>query len=121
MSNTAEILLAARDMIKDERNWCRKSIARDDKGNRCRLINHNTHSFCAEGALMKAYIKVGKNKSFDGYRNVLKYIRQFLPDKYTFVYQFNNDIQNTHKDIIGLFNDAIAGILSSRRLPNDQT
>ena len=51
--NQLEILVKARDLIKDPKNWCQQALAKDVYGTSVNVLSEEAHSFCALGAICK--------------------------------------------------------------------
>ncbi|UTS52110.1 hypothetical protein [Synechococcus phage BUCT-ZZ01] len=48
-----ETLIAAKQLIEDEKNWCRVERAKDKKGRYVEPTNRSACQFCAVGAVQK--------------------------------------------------------------------
>lgn len=103
MSNTAEILKKARELIKDPENWTQKACARDKYGYEVEVDSKEAYCFCTIGAIAKV-----SGRSTDGdARNVL---RDIIGGSRS-IANFNDG--HTHPQVLDVFDRAIA--LAERR------
>lgn len=112
MNKSTEILMAARDNIKDDRNWTRGCLARDDRGENTSEI-YNGVSFCAVGSLFYVLQKNEHSLPLKMRNNVSHECKMLLMEalnnlsEFESVSRFNDSKDTTHTDVIGLYTEAI--------------
>lgn len=102
-----ELLIQARDLISTQQKWCQQYYAKNNMGQRVDPHSVTAISFCAVGALFKAYTtnKGGVMELYPtSYDTVLKYLTD--QSGYNCLTIFNDN--KKHSDIIKLFDDTIA-------------
>ena len=125
MNKRAEIFLAARDLIKDERNWSKVYFAQNDKGEDCDVTSQDASTYCVLGSVLKAvYSVVDKDQpeSVYFYRQCKQVLSHFLPTdlKICNIVKFNDSDDTSHKDVINLLTKAIGHELSCNPLPKTE-
>lgn len=103
-----EVLFAARDIIKDEKNWCQGHYAKNDKGEFVSIESVEATRYCILGAIFKA------NPSDHGdvdtiSMGAIKAMERVLNDDYSSVHSFNDHHATSHKDVI----DYLSRVISS--------
>jgi len=103
MSNTLEILKAARELISAPERWTRDQFSRNEAGFAIDPESEKACCFCAVGAL----IKVSDNDIF--LRHQAKdFLAEHLPVGYASIPAFNDS--HTHPEVVALFDAAIASL-----------
>ena len=110
--------MAARDTIKDERNWTKGCYARDDQGNEKSsdiTTWNDSDQFCSMGALHYTSHKFWNLKKMNG--EYSQYERRLTFSECMFwlslacgcrlIQSFNDDETVTHQDVIDQYNTAI--------------
>jgi len=59
IDSTLTVLTRARELIRDERRWCRRTYARGWRGLPVPVQSSAAHRFCAVGALLRAGRELG--------------------------------------------------------------
>lgn len=101
-----QYLIEARELIRDEKNWCKKVPARNKKGISVYVDSPEACQFCALGALAKvAEANHGRFENNLIYSMTLDYLSKQLD--WRPITDFNDDPKTTHQDILSLFDKAI--------------
>jgi hypothetical protein len=99
-----EVLVAARELIADERNWIKGEYSRRVEGRLC---------YCAYGAV-RTVSDAADYKVFDRAWNALE---STVPDKHELSpIHFNDDLDTTHADILAMFDRAIEATAPTERV-----
>lgn len=102
-SSQADALRAARKLIEVPGRWIRGTYARVNKtGQATRATSPDAKCWCALGALRAANCD-DTDSSEERY-----YLEQALPVGHYYVHRMNDDPRTKHKDILSLFDRAIA-------------
>lgn len=102
-------LIQARELIQNEKNWCKLAPARNKSGACTYLDSPEACKFCAIGALAK--VAEANNGRFHNnlvYSMTLDHLSKQLDWKS--ITEFNDDPKTTHQDILSLFDKAIQAI-----------
>lgn len=103
-----EILMCARDLIKDDRNWCKGTYAKTDTGDKIGLQHENAAKFCVVGALDKSALKLTGSLFSDGRIAAQNLVMDVLDIRIASnLVAFNDSVDTKHSDVIGLYNKAI--------------
>lgn len=119
MVNRAEVLMAVRDTIKDDRNWNKEFFAQDDQGQDCSVLSDDATSFCVLGALDKvvySFYNTNLTNLYDKFLEYKRIIEQFVPqvNNKCSVVDFNDSDDTTHSDVIQVLNQAISSELEKQ-------
>ena len=98
---TLEVLIAARDTIKDPRNWCKYYGAKNDRGDACHPKSPDAIKFCMSGAVTNVVNKL--NPMFESTRMTIHTLRDVVPC----IEDFNDDDKTLHEDVINVFDIVI--------------
>lgn len=110
--NTKEILIEARNIISDEKNWTQGAEAREQNGDPVSPRCPWAVCFCSIGAVHRAAIKIVNNGfgvySLDTSRLRTGAVGALAKELkcYTHIDQFND--ASTHQEVLALFDRAIA-------------
>lgn len=104
--NTLEVLKGVRHLLENPRNWTQRTPARDIKGLPVHAVSKRAVCWCTIGAVHKVVGKDYREFFPSMHTDVLRAIRDVLPDPYDSVAEFNNSTQ--HADVIQLLDRAIA-------------
>ena len=100
MSSIKQLLIAARKLIENPKNWTKRSFARTRSGK----VTYNTHpeacKFCAEGALIRA------QRDFAGEVDLAVYALEKHVGLDVYLTHFNDS--HTHQEVLNVFDQAIA-------------
>lgn len=102
MSDTVEILKAAKALIADEENWTQTVYARDENGESVSATDPRAVCFCSRGAIDK--ITAGNGAWEGAYDILLGLVTE--DDDCIGVADFNDT--HTHAEVLALFDRAIA-------------
>jgi hypothetical protein len=102
IGDTLAVLARAREVIADERRWCRRSFARSWFNVPVRVQSAAARRYCALGAVMHAGRKLGL--PVEQARNTLEW-QAARP-----VQDWNDDPRRTHAEVIAAFDGAIAAL-----------
>lgn len=125
MLDKVEVLMAARDIIKDDRNWARGWFAQNHNGMDCDVTSANATSFCVLGSVRKSMLSMSDDDSIYGtslsqeYFNLRNILEQNIPgdfddydDTDCKVARFNDNKDTQHSDIIHLLTKSIQHVIS---------
>lgn len=110
-----EILMAGRDIIKDERNWCKRAYARSESGMATTSSDGNAVQFCLIGSINRASHKlIGQDFLVsDVYTDALTSVECTLFDNdFAGILEFNDDHDTTHDCVMDVYNKSISRQLS---------
>jgi len=102
IDSTLTVLSRARELIDDERRWCRRTYSRGWKGLPVPVQSSAAQRFCAVGALLRAGRELGL--PFEDARNALEW-QTVRP-----VQDWNDDPARTHREVIAAFDAAVAAL-----------
>src|SRR5256885_1970713 len=102
IGDTLAVLARARELIADERRWCRRSFARSWFNVPVSPDSAAARRYCALGAVMQAGRKLGL--PIEQARNALEW-QTARP-----VQDWNDDPRRTHAEVIAAFGGAIAAL-----------
>jgi len=102
IDSTLSVLARARELIGDERRWCRRTYARGWRGLPVPVQSSAAHRFCAVGALLRAGRELGL--PVEDARNALEW-QTVRP-----VQDWNDDPARTHYEVIAAFDAAVAAL-----------
>src|SRR6266513_2829502 len=102
VGDTLAVLARARELIADERRWCRRSFARSWLNVPVPVQSAAARRYCALGAVMYAGRKLGL--PVEQARNALEW-QTARP-----VQDWNDDPLRTHAEVIAAFDGAIAAL-----------
>ena len=102
VGDTLAVLARARELIADERRWCRRSFARSWLNVPVPAHSAAARRYCALGAIMQAGRKLGL--PVEQARNALEW-QTARP-----VQDWNDDPRRTHAEVIAAFDGAIAAL-----------
>lgn len=100
-----EVLIEARKIISDPRNWTQKSFARNEEGVPCPLFDHHAFCFCSVGAIQRASFCL--EKRWFEVEKAIDWLSQTSFMKYGQTITQAND-EHSHEEILELFDLAIA-------------
>lgn len=98
-SKIRSVLIAARKMIENKKNWHQGGYARDADGEQCHWTNEHAVAFCMMGAVRRSL--PARQKDCDGPREAIE--AQIRPLR---VGEFNDS--HTHAEVLAVFDRAIA-------------
>lgn len=111
-----EILMAARDIIKDEKNWCKLHSAVDQMGNDVSSISNDAVRFCVIGSLNRAAYKILGDDYYDtdDFDQSEEALEEALYDSgcLSTIANFNDRGATQHSDVINVYNKAISNELN---------
>ena len=105
IDSTLSVLSRARELIRDERHWCRKTYARGWRGLPVPVQSSAAHRFCAVGALLRAGRELGL--PVEDARNALEW-QTVRP-----VQDWNDDPARTHYEVMAAFDAAVVALEKS--------
>jgi hypothetical protein len=105
IDSTLTVLTRARELIGDERHWCRRTYARGWRGLPVPVQSSAAHRFCAVGALLRAGCELGL--PVEDARNALEW-QTVRP-----VQDWNDDPARTHREVTAAFDAAVAALEKS--------
>lgn len=100
---TLEILRAARELLSDPTRWCKAAMARTEEGIKVEPDDPRACRWCSYGAIRKV---CGELRSIDT-EELISGVCQLRTGGYGFV-TFNDRSGTSHKDVMDLFDAAIA-------------
>lgn len=92
-----EVLTAARTLVA--KGWTRAAEARTADGSWCDAFASNATQFCVFGALQRVCGRVDNR--------LCAYLRQFLPNEFLWLSDYNDAPTTTQADVLALFDRAI--------------
>lgn len=95
MQTTKEILVAARAIIANEKNWTQGAYAKDKDGMSTGVICSNAVCFCSIGAIRKITMS----------SDAMEVLRNHMEDS---IIAFNDG--HTHKEVLAAWDEAIASL-----------
>jgi hypothetical protein len=98
-----QILIKARELLADERNWTKGAAARDAQGNETDVDSEEAVCFCVLGAIRHITDRVIQN-SMD--RLLLDVVAEVTGTR-DYVHLYNDDPSTTHSDILKFLDRAI--------------
>lgn len=106
----SEILIAARELLSDEKNWVKGYYAFNEFRDQREVQDNDASCFCMVGALAKASgAKTGMGPDDDSYENVstpeVDYLVMATGNSH--IPNFNDASQRTHAEVIAAFDQAI--------------
>jgi hypothetical protein len=105
IDSTLTVLTRARELIRDERRWCRRTYARGWRGLPVPVQSSAAHRFCAVGALLRAGRELGL--PVEDARNALEW-QTIRP-----VQDWNDDPARTHHEVMAAFDAAVVALEKS--------
>jgi hypothetical protein len=105
IDSTLTVLTRARELIRDERRWCRRTYARGWRGLPVPVQSSAAHRFCAVGALLRAGRELGL--PVEDARNALEW-QTVRP-----VQDWNDDPARTHHEVMAAFDAAVVALEKS--------
>jgi hypothetical protein len=105
IDSTLTVLTRARELIRDERRWCRRTYARGWRGLPVPVQSSAAHRFCAVGALLRAGRELGL--PVEDARNALEW-QTIRP-----VQDWNDDPARTHHEVMAAFDAAVIALEKS--------
>jgi len=105
IDNTLRVLVRARELIADERRWCRRAFARGWGGIPVPVQSLAARSFCAVGAIRRAGRELGL--SVNDARSALEW-QTVCPAQ-----DWNDAPARTHRDVLAAFDAAIVTLESA--------
>lgn len=102
MGDTLAVLARARELLSDERRWCRGSFARGWRGIPVPVGSTVARRYCALGALMRASRELSLSAE-DACVTLEWQIGRPIPD-------WNDDPLRTYADVISVFEAAITAL-----------
>jgi hypothetical protein len=103
VTNTIEVLKAARELISDPAHWTQEDFAKDVFGLPVEPLYHRAVCFCALGALAKAYNldphEIDHSEAAYAIADAVNIGVDYIPE-------FNDD--HSHAEILAAFDAAIA-------------
>ena len=100
IGNTLRVLVRARELIADERRWCRRTFARGWGGIPVPLQSAAARRFCAVGAVLRAGRELGVPINHAHRALEWQTVRP--------VQDWNDDPGRAHRDVLATFDAAIA-------------
>ena len=97
-----DCLVAARELISKEENWCQHAHARSKFGGKCDVDSNEAYAFCMQGAvfrILEVEPKYASNSKLDFSRKIFGLINDFN------VVYFNDN--HTHTEVLALFDATI--------------
>jgi hypothetical protein len=110
MSDTAEILKAARALISEPEHWTQETYARDKDGNKAHVQSPSAYCFCSSGAVRRACIEQGEENDEVAGEAVL-YLSDMvdgMSDSFNNIVIYNDN--HTHAEVLAVFDKAIASL-----------
>jgi len=105
IGNTLRVLVRARELIADERRWCRRTFARGWGGIPVPLQSAAARRFCAVGAVLRAGRELGVPINHAHRALEWQTVRP--------VQDWNDDPARTHRDVLATFDAAIVTLESA--------
>lgn len=109
-----EMLIAARTRIANESAWCRGSSARNELGKSVDVHSADAASWDAMGSLYACIdennIEASALSSMNAVGHLNDTMHKMHGKKYDYVSSYNDNPSTTHKDVIALYDRAIATI-----------
>jgi hypothetical protein len=105
IDSTLTVLTRARELIRDERRWCRRTYARGWRGLPVPVQSSAAHRFCAVGAMLRAGRELGL--PVEDARNALEW-QTIRP-----VQDWNDDPARTHHEVMAAFDAAVVALEKS--------
>lgn len=104
--STLETLIAARELLSDEKRWTRGVYARDADGDGRAAASPNAVCWCSMGAVGKITNHPSPGH-FDSINRLLLIALRELGFTHRSIGAFNDDLATSHADVLAVFDRAI--------------